>query len=465
MDILKNLSVYNIIMTGDTGMGELQSEIIQQKQKIAELEKQLAEKDRKISDLQKENEKLKKQLKKDIKEIKKQLRTPDWIREERIRRQRQAREEQEKRKGFSRKTPERVDETKDAKIGHCPDCGSRLSKTIEIRERYVDDIQPVKSKITKYRIHRKYCKKCKRIMEPKITDAFPNFRFGLFLCLYIVALKIGLSMPLRKIQELLRLTYQLNISVGEIQNIIEKTAEEFGPEYENMKKELKKMNSVYADETSWYVNGKLNWLWVFISEKIAIYHIQRSRGKKVPEKLLKGFTGVLISDFYNAYNQGRISQKCLVHLLRDIFKWKKVKYYNSQQLQKFALRLKRIILDAISVEEKSEKNRIRFEGKIQRLIAKDWEDGEAKRMSRRLKKHINSLFTFLEYDVDFSNNRAERALRPCVVTRKISYGSRSKKGASDFATLKSITETCKLTDKDFFEYGKNYLIERITSER
>ena len=81
-----------------------------------------------------------------------------------------------------------------------------------------------------------------------------------------------------------------------------------------------------------------------------------------------------------------------------------------------------------------------------------------------LNKHLINLFTFLEYDVEFSNNRAERGLRPCVVARKISYGSRSKNGALHYATLKSVNQACKLQDKDFLKYGKEYSIERITSE-
>ncbi|MFH2020214.1 MAG: IS66 family transposase [archaeon] len=417
----------------------------------------------KISALEKEIAELKGHLDEEIKEIKKQIRTPDWLRQHNDRRQRGTGIEG-KRKGNSRKTPDRVDKTKNVEICRCPECNGRLSDTVEIRDRYIEEIERLKSLVTKYRIHRKYCKKCKKIVEPKITDAFPNFRFGIFLCLYIVALNIGLSLPIRRIRELLRFTFAINISTGEIKNIIDKVAEEFGPEYEIMKKELKNMKSIYADETSWYINGKLTWLWVFLSEKVAIYHIQNSRGKKVPAKMLKGFKGILISDFYSAYTQGKISQKCLVHLLRDIFNWKKVRYFKSQELQKFALRLKGIILNAIDIEVKSRENRIKYEKKIQRLTSKSLKDGEVKRMCRRLNKHLNSLFTFLEYDVEFSNNPAERRLRPCVVARKISYGSRSKKGALHFATLKSINETCKLNDKDFLDYGKEYLIERITSE-
>ncbi|HID45890.1 MAG TPA: IS66 family transposase, partial [Chromatiaceae bacterium] len=299
---------------------------------------------------------------------------------------------------------------------------------------------------------------------PRITDAFPNFRFGLFLCLYVAVLHTAISLPIRRIKHLLQITYHIDVSASEIHNMIQKTGEEFGPQYKSMQKEIKKMKAIYADETSWHINGKMHWLWISISENRMYYHIHKSRGKRVPDKILKGFAGVLLSDFYNAYSQGKISQKCLVHLLGDVFKWKTVKYYNSKELQKFALRLKNIVLDAIYIKEKSKQNKIKYEKKTQRLISKDREDGEVKKMCKRLHKHLNSLFTFLEYNVDFSNNRAERGLRSCVVARKISYGSRSKKAALCFATLKTITETCKLNAKDFFEYGKDYLSEKITSE-
>ena len=77
---------------------------------------------------------------------------------------------------------------------------------------------------------------------------------------------------------------------------------------------------VHVDETGWKINGTKHWLWAFANKKLAFYKIDRSRGSKVPIGLLGNpFPGILISDFYSAYNKMNCrQQKCLVHLLREM---------------------------------------------------------------------------------------------------------------------------------------------------
>jgi transposase len=76
------------------------------------------------------------------------------------------------------------------------------------------------------------------------------------------------------------------------------------------------------------------------------------------------------------------------------------------------------------------------------LIATAWEDKDAKRLIKRLRRHRDDLFTFLdEPDVPFDNNHAERAIRPAVMVRKNSFGNRSHRGADTQAVLMSVYRT------------------------
>src|SRR3989338_3789943 len=97
--------------------------------------------------------------------------------------------------GYSRHVPERIDEVKEHKLDSCPICGEPVSDTQEIRERIVEDIEQPKTKNTKHLIHRCYCKKCDKIVEPEIEDALLNARFGLRLMMLVLILKLDSRIP------------------------------------------------------------------------------------------------------------------------------------------------------------------------------------------------------------------------------------------------------------------------------
>jgi len=103
-------------------------------------------------------------------------------------------------KGYARHIPERIDCIKTLNCKKCPECKAVLGETQEVRCSHVTDIRLVsKTRTTRYDIHRKYCPKCKKIVEPEVPDALPNARFGLNLMLLVMYLKLGLRLPANKI--------------------------------------------------------------------------------------------------------------------------------------------------------------------------------------------------------------------------------------------------------------------------
>ena len=127
-------------------------------------------------------------------------------------------------KGYTSKIPKCVDVVKPFKIEKCLYCGNELSEIQEIRKRYVEDIPEISNTIiTEFQIERRYCRHCKKMVEPEIPDALPNARFGLRLVLLVVFLKkIGLTLPVKKITFLIKTQYNLSISKGEIIKILNK---------------------------------------------------------------------------------------------------------------------------------------------------------------------------------------------------------------------------------------------------
>jgi hypothetical protein len=91
------------------------------------------------------------------------------------------------------------------------------------------------------------------------------------------------------------------------------------------------------------------------------------------------------------------------------------------------------------------------------LATKTYESADCRRLSERLIRHKNELFTFMDHDVNWHNNNSERPIRPNTVIRKISGGNRSKRGANAHQTLMSVIETDKLQRIDFNQHAIDYL--------
>src|SRR4030043_1138798 len=206
--------------------------------------------------------------------------------------------------GYSRHVPERIDEVKEHKLDRCPNCGGVVSDTQEIRERVITDIPETRAKNTKHRFHRCYCKNCDKIVEPKFYDALPNARLGLKLMILILILKLDCRVPSNKITSILDSVFGVKISDGEIYNILKQLSEAFGDYYDELVRKIKEALAKHIDDTSWRVNGKNYWLWIFINKEVALFIIRKKRSSKVPIEILENQEGkCVISDRFSAYNE------------------------------------------------------------------------------------------------------------------------------------------------------------------
>ena len=361
--------------------------------------------------------------------------------------------------GCSRCKPERIDEIKEHKLERCPICGGAVSKTQEIRERITTDIEEPKSKNTKHLIHRCYCGNCDKIVEPIIYDALPNSRFGLRLMILILILKLDCRIPSNKITSILDSVFGVNISDGEIYNILNQLSDALGDYYEELVRKIKEALAKHIDETSWRINGKNHWLWIFINKEVALFIVRKKRSSKVPFEILGNQEGKYVtSDRFCAYDElakksGCKQQICWTHINRNA-KDLKEKSYEAKYVHK---RLKYIF-------EKSKKKRISDKKLLHwtDLIAsreyKSW--NVYKFVKSVCVKHREDLFRFRHNsEIGATNNLAERGLRHAVIIRKISNGSRSEDGAETTARLLSVLQTVKLQTNNPYEGILNLLQE------
>jgi transposase-like protein len=425
----------------------------------------IKEQEKEIEKLRKENERLKK-IEEEYEEHKHHCAIfdrPSFVKED-IRKRHKTPGQKLGHQGYSRHIPERIDFVRRLILDCCPECqGKNLSKIQEVRERFVEDIpEPTNTIITKYKIERRYCRDCKKIVEAKVEDALPNSRFGLRAMLLVVFMKMGLALPSQKIIKMLEAQYNLKISDGEIYKILRQVAQAFGSHYNELHQKIRDASVKHIDETGWRINGKNHWLWIFINKEVALYLVHKQRGSSVPIKFLGNQKDkFVVNDRYNAYNLLAKRTKCKLqicwtHLLRnakDLAEHYDEADYISRQLKHiFKLANK-------SKHQATEKQVNSLIHKMDLIAEKGYKHSEIRKFVKSVCKfHRENLFRFTTNpEIEATNNRAERGIRKAVIIRKISNGNRSRKGADIFGILLSVVETLKLQGKNPLKEMKNII--------
>lgn len=373
--------------------------------------------------------------------------------------------------GSGRERPTRIDQTERIPIGdQCPDCGEPLTGEGVERTRIVEDIEPVRpTRITRYEIERRWCPKCRAYKEAPVAAALPHHRLGLNVMLFVVYQKVILGLSYGKVRRELETYFGLRVSKSTLSNLVSEVSDLFGPAYKRLLDLLRKQAAVHIDETGWRIHGDNHWLWVFISDVVTLYVVSHSRGSKVPKAMLgAAFEGSVISDFYSAYSPLEYQKaKCWAHLLRDAHGLVEGKPPPDPERLKFkeelhalflemGLALEQVALQEDAREALSQEMRER----LRTFASHPWSDADCLRLANRILKYLDELVLWLrDPNVEATNNTAERALRPAVVTRKTSFGSHSKKGAQDFARLLSLIRTWEQQGHDFFSFAPTLLAD------
>jgi transposase len=360
--------------------------------------------------------------------------------------------------GVRRATPVHIDQTVEHKLTQCPDCHNPLGVPCGEHTRIVEDIPPVRPTATAHVTYEYYCSPCGKKVSAPVTEALPKATMGLRLTLLSAFLHYALGMTTRNICTWLRTFCQFPVTPGGLVLQWQRLAEILKPVYNDLATEARLSAVLNVDESGWRILGRTAWLWCFTSVKLAYYVLTPSRAAPVVKQVLgEVFKGILITDFFAAYDriQAFAKQKCVVHLLREI---KQVSLRNrSSEWQRFARRLKRLIHESLKlvinrkrIGANAYQRRVaNLHIRLADIFGHSYRNADCERLSKRLAKYSDELFTFLLHPhVAADNNHAERQIRFAVIMRKNYFGNRSMRGAETQAILMSIFRTCHLRNID-----------------
>lgn len=353
----------------------------------------------------------------------------------------------------------------------CPDCGCHLHGQSVARRRQVIELPPPQPvEVTEHQVLKAWCPRCERWHTPRLDlrgEVLGRGRLGVRLISLIAYLRTELRMTVRAIRAYLKTVHELVLSIGEIVEVLHRVRKEGQPSLRELRQQMRGSPVVHADETGWREDGRGGYVWTFSTaegpEAVRYYERHESRAGSVVRRVLgSAFQGVLSSDFYAAYNEYKgLHQRCWVHLLRDLHELKE-EHAGDEPVLQWAQDVRALYDEAQGavqgLGERTDREReTLYSSLIERLqklalpYARD-KQHPCCALAKRLLRHQDELFQFVRVDgLPADNNLAERSLRPVVVARKISGGTRSERGSDTRMALASLFATWQARGLNPFE--------------
>jgi hypothetical protein len=221
-----------------------------------------------------------------------------------------------------------------------------------------------------------------------------------------------------------------------------------------------KGNLIHADETRIRLHEKSAYVWVFVTFHEVVYFYSETREGSLVQSALGEFKGVLVSDFYAAYDSLPCpQQKCLLHLMRDLNDAVLDNPYDEDVkgiVTAFAELLHGIVktIDRWGLKGRFLRKHLVDVARFYKQISKTgFSSAAASKWKDRLEKDRAKLFTFLSHDgVPWNNNNAEHAIKAFARLRRAIEGLSTPKGIEEYLILLSVCQTCKYSGLDFLDF-------------
>jgi hypothetical protein len=230
--------------------------------------------------------------------------------------------------------------------------------------------------------------------------------------------------------------------------------------YQGLLRKILSGNLLHIDETEVNLQGGKGYVWIFANLEEVVYLYRPTREGDFLKEMLEDFHGVVVSDFYAAYDSLTCSQqKCLIHLMRDMNQ----ELLNSpfdQELQSitrpFGALLRAIVttVDEYGLKRRHLQRHKRDVDEFFASLAKqDFRSEAAETLRKRLIRYQDKLFTFIDHDgVPWNNNNAENAIKRFAYYREKTVRMLKERGLSDYLVLLSVYQTCRYKGVSFFQF-------------
>jgi len=375
---------------------------------------------------------------------------------------------------FSRKKrkQKKSGKTKGGQIGHEPNqrqllpptqshllmpkqcfCGHSQFDPQKMRPFYVHqhiELPMIEMEISHYILQKCNCPNCGKTIKAELPQD-KTTGYGPRFTAFIGELSGIKAMSRNDVKQICGSVLGVSIATGTIQKLIDRVSQAIFPVYARIGQVARQFWCNYIDETSWFKENNLHWLWAMVNERVAFYRLDSHRSKAAFEELIQDWNGILISDGYGLYRKWINRQTCLAHLIRKADalterKKRDLRYFGGI----VSAMLRRLVSFAKEPPEPKQWSEF-YRSFLFTISLWETDDTDAGKLARQIRREMDSLWTFLDHQgIEPTNNRAERALRFGVLWRKRSLGTQSEKGNQWVERILSLRETCRLKARQTF---------------
>jgi transposase len=365
-------------------------------------------------------------------------------------------------RGARRERPRHVDEVVEAPLTACPHCGGAVHDRAPLTQ-YIEELPTVRPIVTRLTTWKGVCSQCGEVhsthpLQVSQAQGAAGVHLGPRAIAWATLLNKQFGIPMRKTCSILARGFGLKLSAGGLAQMLHRVADKLRPRYDDLREQVRTSPVNYMDETSWYV-GDPHWvLWVCTAPQYTLYHVDPSHGGPVAEKLLgPNYAGALVTDCHGAYRRLKCPQhKCIAHHLRALHKARAKNptqdssYLDAwKQLWQEVMELHRQ-REALAADSFAQRREV-LEATWDKLLAQPVTLAGDRYFLGRMRNTGIHHFGCLYHDLETTNNRAERAIRPAVIARKVSCGNRTQRGANTWQILVSLATTAEQCGREFLE--------------
>lgn len=281
----------------------------------------------------------------------------------------------------------------------------------------------------------------------------------------VTKLSVEHKMPLESISRLFADLYGYELNSETVETALEQGYRLAAPLEETVREQLKQAKTVHFDETGLRVGGKLHWLHVACNERYTHLFVHERRGEaalRSPSSVMKDCQGYAIHDSWASYFKFSEAQHglCNAHILRELQALIEAGSSWAERMRAFLLELDaqgRPLSEGAAEQVRERYRRILSEAEQEELpppVRKGRpKNTPGRNLLRRLREQEEAVLAFaLVEGVPFTNNQAERDLRPVKVKQKVSGCFRTASGAQVYARLQAVISTCRKQGRNVFAF-------------
>jgi transposase len=373
--------------------------------------------------------------------------------------------------------PERVRQVIPFVPERCSKCQARLRQEAGPNDplptrHQVAELPPVAAEITEYQGHFRTCRRCGHENHTAIPADIRRHSVGPRFTATLSYLSGCHGLSKRGVEEIAAAVFDAPIALGTVANLEQEMSAALAPAHQQALEAMRKAPVKHVDETGWKQAGHKRWLWVAATGSVVVFLIQPWRNLQALKRLVGAkFRGILCSDRWRVYDEWPLKRRqvCWAHVKRN---WEKLAERGGKAkivaeaclgVQKRVFELWHLYRGGGCTHDKMDEGMTLLFLELAGLLRAGYRSRDRKlaRFCQRLAAVYPALWTFLDGEVEPTNNHAERVQRRAVLWRRRSFGTHSAAGSRYVERILTVVQTLRLQQRSVL----TYLTEALQAHR